>query len=265
MKNYPYIDEHAWALINGQVDGELNESEQKELAALLAGSEELREVHAELSSLAEYLHNVPKKAPPGYLHNAITSTVRLPVNKQVKEGKRGFSNWLTEHWLGPVFALTAGVLLTVGIYETSPESAHLTDTSNMSGTIVSPRPVQDGKLIDRLQISDNAISGSAEVRELGQDLLIDVVLNSSKNSEFKLAYVGSDLAFVGIASLQNQINSMSANPGLISVESTGQQHYTLRLRGTAGSVSTNTSPLKVDILVDENLVQQAELKAGNKN
>lgn len=263
MENYSHIDEHHWALINGQVDGELNASEQKELTALLASSEELREIHAELSSLAEYLHNAPEKVPPGYLRNAISSTVRLPLEKQANESRRGFSTWLTEHWLGPVFALTAGVLLTVGIYETSPDSISPTDTVSMSGTIVSSRPVQDGKLIDRFQINDNSINGSAEMRELGPDLVIDVVLNSSKQNEFKLDYADNDLAFVGLASLQNQISNMSVEPREISVESSGQQHYMLRFRATKGAASANPSPLKIDILVDKTLVQQAELKTGN--
>lgn len=263
MKDFSHIDEHVWALINGQVDGDLNGAEQKELTALLEGSQELREIHAELSSLSEFLHKVPEKAPPEYLQNAITSTVRLPLEKQASESRSGFSTWLTEHWLGPVFALTAGVLLTVGVYETSPDTISPTDTAAMSGAIVSPRQIQDSKLIDRLQINDNAINGSAEVRELGPDLLIDVVLNSSKPNEFKLDYADNDLAFVGLASLQNQISSMSVDLQEISVESIGQQHYTLRFRGTKGAVSANTSPLKIDILVDNNLVQQAELKTGN--
>lgn len=262
MERYSHIDEHVWALLNGQVDGELNESQQKELAALLASSEELREIYAELSSLAGYLQKVPEKAPPAYLHNAITSTVRLPFEKQANESGRGFT-WLTEHWLGPVFALTAGVLLTVGIYETNPEDASPTDTANMSGTIINTRPAQGGKLIDRIQIDDNAINGSAEVRQLGQDLLIDIVLSSSKESEFKLNYADNNLAFFGLASLQNQINNMSVDPREVSVKSAGQQHYTLRFRSAKGTVSASNGPLKVDVLVDENLVYQAELKTEN--
>lgn len=260
MKSYPHIDENVWALLNGQVDGELNASEQKELAALLAESEELRGIHAELASLSSYLHSVPDKAPPAYLRNAITSTVRLPIEKQ---GRRGFSNWLTEHWLGPVFALTAGVLLTVGVYETSPDTISPNDKATMSGTMINTQSAQNGKLVDSLQIKDADIIGSAVVRESGQDLWVEVVLDSAKKNEFRLDYANNGLAFVGLASLQNQIDGMSVDPQEISVESAGQQHFTLRFRNANGVAQAKTSPLKIDILVEDNLVQQAELKTRN--
>jgi hypothetical protein len=255
MKDYSYIDERSWALLNAQADAELSESEQHELDALLTESEELRDIQAELGSFIGCLNEVPEETPPAWLHNAITSTVRLPVESSGKAGRLSFSGWLA-----PVFALAAGVMLTVGVYETNLETMSSTDATNMSGTIINSRPSTNSQLIDSLTINGAEASGSAELRMSGQSFFIDVALNTTQPSAFMLDYSASDLAFIGFDISQNQVDGVLVGAGRLSVESTGEQHFTLKFQSPKSIASTNAQAFKIDILVNKSLVQQAELR-----
>lgn len=260
MKDYPNIDERAWVLLNGQVDGELSGSEQQELDALLVTSKELRTIHAELTGLSDYLQRVPEKVPPAYLHNAITSTVRLPVDESTVSGKRGFSTWLTDHWPGPAFALTAGILLTVGVYETNPDALDTTETANMSGTMVSPSSAQKGELLDRIQVGNNSVSGTAELRKSGREFLVYVQVDSEFPAEFTLDYAANGLEFMGVTSSKNQVNGIIVDQEKVTVEGKGQQRYTLVLRIPGEQSAANVAPLKVGLSVNNGQPYKAELK-----
>lgn len=256
MKDYANIDERAWLLINGQVDGELNDSEQQELDALLANSNELRTVLDDLTGLSDCLHQLPEKSPPAYLQNAITSTVRMPVDESKGRGKPAFFTWLTEHWLGPAFALTAGVMLTVGIYETNPDSS---DTTNMTGTMVSVDTVK-GELLDRVSVGDDGVSGTAALHKNGREFVIDVNLDSTQPAEFTINYAANGLEFVGVTSSKNRVDGVLVDQQKVTIEGHGQQQYTLRLRSKDTDMTAKSAPLQVALSVNNGTPQMAELK-----
>lgn len=264
MKDYPNMDERSWLLLNGQVDGELNAAEQQEFDALLAGSSELQTVHAELAGLNACLQQVPEKVLPPYLHKAITSTVRLPTDEPARSRKRGVSGWLTEHWLGPAFALAAGVLLTVGVYETSPDTLTAADTANMSGTITNPGAALKGMWLDRVELGANTVYGTAQLHKSGRDYLLDVQLNSDAAAKFTVAYAAHNLKFMGVTSSVNPVDEVTVDQQYVTVGSNGQQHYLLTLRSSGDSIAANQAPLKVSLSVNNGLPHQAELQTGKK-
>jgi len=257
MKDYPNIDERTWALLNGQVDGELSDNEQQELVALLANSKELQAIHAELTGLRDCLQQVPEKLPPAYLHNAIISTVRL---ESTGATRRNFSSWLTEHWLGPAFALTAGILLTVGVYETNPNAINVSDRAKMTGTIVNASSAIKGELLDRIQVGTNSISGTAELRRSGRDFLVDVQVDSELPAKFTLGYAANGLEFMGITSSKNPVEDVTIDQKQVTVEGEGQQHYTLILRNPGDQLAANAAPLIVGLSVESGKPHLAELK-----
>lgn len=259
MKDYANIDERAWLLINGQIDGELSDSEQQELDALLANSKELQVILEELTGLSDCLQQLPEKTPPAYLHNAITSTVRLPVGESASGKKHAFTSWLTEHWLGPAFALTAGIMLTVGIYETNPDSMSGPDTTNMTGTMVNAETAR-GELLDRVQVGDDHVFGTAQLHRSGRDFLIDVNLDSKQPAKFTLNYAANGLEFIGVTSSENRVDGVIVDKQRVIIEGNGQQQYTLRLRSPDDNLAANSGPLKVGLSVNNGLLYQAELK-----
>lgn len=263
MKDYPGIDERGWWLLNGQIDGELNDAEQQEFAALLADSRELQAVHAELAGLNTCLQQVPEKDPPPHLHNAIISTVRLPTDGSAHSKKQGFTTWLSGHWLGPFFALAAGVLLTVGVYENSPE-INTTDTANMSGTITNTSQAVKGMLLDRAEFGGNTVNGAVALHKSGRDYLLDVQLNSDSPAKFTVAYAANDLQFMGITSPANRVDEVIVDQQLVTVGGDGPQHYTLTLRSSGNSIAAHQLPLKVSLSVNNERPYQAELKTVRK-
>jgi len=255
-----HVDQHVLDLLNGSVDGELSVAEQAELDSLLAGSARARDLQEELKALAGILDELPEQVPPEYLHNAIISQVRLPVVADAEGQKSGlFSQWLAAPWMRTGLALAAGVMLTVGIYQTGSENLSPEDAARMTGTVVK---TPNGVLLDSTRFSAQAITGKAELRAKDGRLSIDVYLESDGMTVLNLGLTRQGLEFAGTSGLKNPADDVTVANGVISVSTSGQQHYELWLKCTAELDKGQSIPLILAFFADGVLVHEAELDSS---
>jgi len=255
------VDQHVLDLLNGSIDGELSTAEQAELDDLLAGSARVRELNTELRALTDTLDGVPEKQPPEYLHNAIISQVRLPVAADQKPGL--ISKWLAAPWMRTGLALAAGVLMTVGIYQTGSENLSPEDAARMTGTVLK-NPA--GVLLDSTRFQSGAMNGNAELRSKGGLLSIDIHLESDGEALFSLGFAGQSLELVSVNGLNNPEVDVAVSDDSVKVTGSGTQHYELLLRSTAESAANSESnppgPIALEFFADSVLVHEAELDSS---
>lgn len=258
------VDQHVLDLLNGSLDDELSVSERAELDTLLAGSARVRDLNNELRALADTLDGVPEQHPPGYLHNAIISQVRLPVSADLPGQKSGlFRQWLAAPWMRTGLALAAGVLMTVGIYQTGSENLSPEDVSRMTGTVMK-NPA--GVLLDSTRFHSSAMNGVAELRAKNGLLSIDIHLESDGEALFSLGFSGQSLELVSVNGLNNPEVDVAVSDDSVKVTGSGTQHYELLLRSTAVSAANlagnQPGPIALEFFAGSELVHAAELDSS---
>ena len=256
--NHPGIDQRVQYLLNGSIDGELNESELDELDGLLAGSDKLRKLSEELVVVTGLLDGLPEIEPPQYLQESIERQVRLPAQDNRVEPKQGFfRHWLPTHWLQTGFALAAGAVLTIGVYEMGSGPITREDATNLVGTVAKSQAADQGELLDNIPIRSNTLNGRVEFRHLEDFLILDVQLSSAGSSEIVVNLAGQGLEFEDIIRKKDHKDIVSVIDSSIKVTSIGDQNYILKLRRT--SVTQQAGPLELEFFIDNTLVHEAEL------
>ncbi len=256
------VDQHSLNLLNRGIDGELSTAERAELDELLSKSADLRVVSEALKSLTSTLDGLPEREPPEYLHNVIMSRVlasqeQAPLAKSSESNKPGlFSAWLSAPWARTGLAVAAGLVLTVGIYRTGSENLSPEDTSSMTGTIMKDLK---GTLLDSTQFNTKWMNGKADLLRKSGFLLVDVYLKSDGQTVTNLDFSGQGLEYAGINGLQGQTGDVVTENGLVSVSSSGQQHYELWLKHTADFQVDSQTPLRLEFFANDVLVHEAEL------
>lgn len=257
-------EQHVLNLLNGSVDGELSAAEQAELDELLANSAHVRAMNEELKALAGVLDGLPEREPPEYLHHVITSQAittisrgRLPAVGGAQGDKPGsFRRWLAMPWMRTGLGVTAGLLLTVSIYQTGSENLSPADTSDMTGTVMkNPR----GALLDSTRFNAEALNGKAELRYKDGLLSVDVYLESDGRAALNLDLSGQDLQYAGIIGLPDQAGNVAVADDSISVAGSGLQHYAVLLKRKVEVPGGNPGPLRLEFFADNVLIHKAEL------
>ncbi len=253
------VDQHVLDLLNRSIDGELSTTEQDELDRHIATSPAVRNLDMELRVVTRMLDELPQVDPPQYLQETIERQVRLPAQSTTGLGKPGvLGSWLNKNWLRTGFALAAGVLLTVSVYEMGSEPITATDNASLTGTIAK-RDVsgQQGVLLDRVSLATDRLNGLVELRHKGELLTLDVQLTSDGPSELVVNFAGRGLEFDGVTRLQDPVETVSVVDGVIHFSSPGEQRYTVNLRRI--SMARQNAPLVLEFFSNSELVQQAEL------
>ncbi len=259
----PLIDQHVYDLLNGSVDGELNATEQAELDRLMASSEQVRDLNEELTAISSLLDQVPEREPPDYLQNVIEKQVRLPVVNNASDGKHGlFGSWLNSNWLRTGFALAAGVVLTVGVYEMGSEPISDQDSANMVGTMVKNPLTNQEDILGSILLNTDVLSGVVELRNTDELFVLDIQLNSDGPAEVVVNFSKRGLAFEDITPMQDDRGVINESDGSVNLISSGEQHYTMRLRRT--SVHEQTKPLNLKFFANNKLVREAELSVSQQ-
>lgn len=258
MSDQKHIDQRILDLVNAGIDGELNQIEQKELDILMAGSEEVRDISKELETFSRLLEDLPDLEPPVHLQESIERQIRLPL--QSEEKNQGFfGSWLSAHWLRTGFALAAGVLLTVGIYEMGSEPISDMDASSLAGTIVKSQSSDQDELLDSIHISTDTLNGQVELSRRDDLFTLDVKLLSDGPTGVNVNFADRGLDFEGIIRIQDSNDVVSVEDGTIMVSSSGEQHYSLKLRRTVNATGQKATPLELEFFANDALVHQAEL------
>lgn len=251
-------DQRLQYLLNGSLDGELSATEKDEFDGVLESSGKVRNLYGELKAVTGLLDDLPEHEPPHYLQNAIESQIRLPVPGTGNENKQGFfGSWLPAHWLGTGFAVAAGMILTIGVYELGSEPISPGDSARMVGTVVKNPAAAQGKLIDSIHIYTQTLNGLVELHNKDDLLSLNVQLNWDGPTEVIVNLAGHELQFAGITREQDRNDVVSSEDGSIKVVSSGEQRYILKLRRT--SATQSDEPLKLEFFANNSLVHAAEL------
>ncbi len=263
MSEHKHIDQHAEELLNGGVDGVLSAAEQDELNSLLAGSAQLRGLNEELKTFTGLLDGLQEVEPPPYLQESIERQIRLPVQSNQHEEKQGFfGTWLPAHWLRTGFALAAGAVLTVSIYELGSGPMTAEDATNLVGTVVKNQVDEQGELLDSIHIFSDTLSGRVELRKKDDLFTLDVQLNSDGPTQVVVDYAGRGLEFEGITRMQDQNDAVSIVDGSVNVASSGEKRYTLNLRRTTNAEGQKIAPLRLEFFANNTLVHEARLSVS---
>jgi hypothetical protein len=258
----PQIDQGILELLYGSIDGELDAAQQGELDSLLAGSKQVRDLDKDLRSFIQISDDVPERKAPEYLQDAIERQIRLPVPGDGFAEKQGFlRSWLPTHWLQTGFALTAGVVLTIGVYEMGSGPMTAEDTANMVGTVVQS-PASQGELLDSVNINTDGLNGVAELRNQGELFTLDVELTSVASTELVVHLSGKGFAFEGISRKQAAETAVSVGQDTINITSIGTQRYILSLRRIPGTEIS--SPLDLEFFANDALVHETALVTAKK-
>ena len=258
MSEQKHIDQRTLDLLNGGIDGVLNPMEQQELDGLLEGSEEVRDLRKELETFCQLLEDLPGLEPPPYLQESIERQIRLPV--QNVEKKQGFfSTWLSAHWLRTGVALTAGVLLTVGVYEMGSGPISDLDKTRLVGTMVKSQSSDQNELLDSIHIYTDTLNGRVELRKKDDMFMLDVQLESAGTIGVNVNYAGRGLEFEGIIRMQDGNDVVSVVDGSINVASSSAKRYSLKLRRSLDAANMQFTPLELEFFANDTMVHQAEL------
>ena len=260
------IDQRTRDLLNGGVDGELDSGEQVELDGLLAESTKLNDQNKELKSLAGLLDNLPEVEPPTYLQESIERQIRLPAHSSgFKEKKGTFATWLPAHWMRTGFALAAGAVLTITIYEMGAKPLSVGDFSNLSGTIAKQQASNQGALLDSADILTDTLTGSAELRSQGDLITLDVQLISDGPTQVVVDFADRGLEFIGVSHVQDRQDVVSVVDGSVKIAITGEQRYTMNLRKSSDYQLQSTEPLELEFFSNDLLVHEAELRVSQQD
>ncbi len=254
------VDQHILHLLNSSIDGEISATEQDELDRLLIASLEVRNLNDELRMVTRLLDEVQKVDPPEYLQDSIERQVRLPMQGHAGSKKSGFlgNGWLSANWLRTGFALAAGVVVTIGVYEMGSEPITPRDSTSMVGTMANRGSAdQPGALLDSIQLNTVKLNGLVELRNKDELFTLDLHLRSDEPTEVVINFADRGLEFDGVGGKQADDDSVSVVDGSVHLASKGEQHYTVRLRRT--SAAAQIAPLDVNFFASNDLILQAKL------
>jgi len=187
------LSDRAMYLINAGIDGELASGEQAELDALLESSAEARAMKAELQKLANMLEAEPRQSPPPELTGHILDRLApKPAPFAV------WSQLMTPFRPVPVgLAFAAGLLLTMTAYHNGENTQHLTDTGNMTGTML-PRAAQSGSMVDSFRVEHTGLAGTVSLLKREGGLVLEFDLESGSPMEIDISLDDAGLVFGGI-------------------------------------------------------------------
>lgn len=253
------VDEHVLDLLNRRIDGELSSAEQDELDLLIATSAVVRDFYEQLCAVTRMLDELPQVEPPRYLQETIERQVRLPSQGTRGPGKpRWLAGGLNTNWLRTGFALAAGVILTVSVYEMGSGPMTATDNARLTGTIAkSDITGQKGVLLDSVSLANEGLNGLVELHRDGDLLTLDIQLTAVGLSELVVNYGGRGLEFDGVTRLQDPVETVSVDDSAIHLASHGEQRYTISLRRI--TAAQQDAPLLLDFFANSELIQRAEL------
>lgn len=220
------IDERIQALINADLDGELDAAGQAELQKAFAASDEARKLYEDLIVMNEALGRMVREPTPLGLREAIMSAVRaLPAPKRrvvAFPALQGRRREVTK--VG--FALAAGVALgAVGLYLFQPQPAGF-DPTLLSGAMV--RGPDEAEAAN-LRIETPAVQGTATLYEGDGVVVLQFDLESPAPVAVNAAYDGAGLRLMGFAQGAVQDADIRSSQGTVGYVNQGDQRFVVYL------------------------------------
>jgi len=222
------IDERIKELVQAGVDGELGSQEQAELDAVLAESAEARQLREELLGLNSLLDDVAPPDWPEGLHRRIVERIELP------RAKAGLPAVLSRLGLVPGFvryglAAAAGLVLTVGIYESQRDSLVEHDIGSMVGTIMRNDRAAVEETLDALIFDLDQVSSAVRLQRRDGALVLDVLLDAKDPVDITVDFTSDGLQFDAIVQTRNELQSIEFADQSIRIKGHGQHHFAVLL------------------------------------
>ncbi len=187
------LDQTQLALIQAEIDGELNDQQRAELSRQLLADPTLRAAREEMRRLCRALDGLPEAEPPVELRAEILAALPQIYPRRTRAA------WPVVSWR--YAAVLAGVLLTGAIVFRTMDFGQSPAATEMAGTLVSPHA---GMTVDMVQLSPGAVSGRVSLIRDGTELGLALELTTSAPVDVLIASGGHSMRVNGLGSQGSQ-------------------------------------------------------------
>jgi hypothetical protein len=243
------IERRALELMNLAIDGVATPSQRTELESYFAIHPEARSYFEALSQMSRRLDADPMADPPAELEPRILNTInQLPARAPAQAEPR-FPAWLKSFlaprlrpWSTFGLGLAAGIFLFAAIQYGRPDFwdvARDIDASNMSGSIVRKgAPENDPVALIPIETTSGTASGSLAARDDGENVRVDIVLQSTVAVEWLLSFDADALTLLRVDRQGVATHAFAANRSSVRGLHTGEGGVTLVFSGPAEAANT---------------------------
>lgn len=241
------IDERHTTLIQRAVDGELSAIERDELNVILSESSGAQELYGQLTRIAQLRDATPTVDAPGDLKSSVMRSIDPDRYRYITFGARlsRVLDLMSALWSRQLaFGLATGAVLGLGlsvVVDLGPLSE--AERESTSGALVPAMvSVEPTRIFDQ-DIEADQVTGRLFVDRSGQLYSFQFNIESGIDATVELSYDSDSWV---VRSIQQQgLRSMSASssPGLVHIEHSGKNEYTITLE------ALNSSPDHVECMV----------------
>jgi hypothetical protein len=228
------IDEKYTALMNADIDGDIQPDEKAELEAFLAASEAGRALQDELRSLCATLDAEDMIDTPPHLRHVVMNALPDPrPNVSPAAEAPGFWQAL---FAVPALRYTAtfaaGIILAVAIVDSAQiQQSAFNEVTGLVGTMSDAGDIAP---VASTVINKAAVAGTITLRRADPILIIDFDLSTNGPIDIVASYDDKSVWFNGFAQLESTGTSISADGGQIRIQVDGKRRYAVYLHN-AGS------------------------------
>jgi len=224
------IDEKYTALMNADIDGDIQADEKAELEAFLAESEAGRALQDELRSLCSTLDAEDMIDTPPHLRHVVMNA--LPAPGPAAESPGFWQSLFAVPALRYTATFAAGVILAVAIVDSGQiQQSAFNEVTSLVGTM---SDASDIAPVASTVINKAAVAGTITLRRADPILIIDFDLSTNGPIDIVATYDDKSVWFNGFAQLESTGTSISADGGQIRIQVDGKRRYAVYLHN-AGS------------------------------
>ena len=245
------LEERTLHLINTDIDGELTAAERAELDVILESSSEGREMRVELLRLSNLLDSLPEQSPPPDLSKRILNNL-APPPRASNFSLSGLFASFQPATAGMAFA--AGLLLTVGFYELSPNGRSSSETASMVGTMVASQPGSHDLIKNDVLLKGDGFSGTVSLRNNEGVYILNFDLDSKDMTEIEVGLDRTGLSFGGFAETVSDADkvfeTVTMSGGTLRVVNQGRQQFAVFLRVNSPEQAIDAGSITIDFSRD---------------
>jgi hypothetical protein len=245
------LEERTLHLINADIDGELTPDEREDLDVILESSSDARAMKAELLRLSNLLDNQPEQLPPSDLSKQILNKLAPPPRASNFSLSSLFASFQPAT-AGLAFA--AGLLMTVGFYELSPNGQSLSETASMVGTMVASQSGSQDLLKNDVLLKGDGFSGTVSLRSNDGVYILNFDLDSRDLTEIEVGLDRTGLSFGGFAETHSDADkvfeTVTMSGGTLHVVNQGRQQFAVFLRVNSPEQAIDAGSITIDFSSD---------------
>lgn len=250
------INERTTELIHSGLDGELRGSEQSELNSALEASAEARAYLKGLEAFSDLLDGEEALELPDGLHLKIVDSIQLPR-------KKSFSFTAIPGFVRYGLAAAAGLVLTVGVYESQQGGSEgmdfTTDVGSMVGTIMRNDRAEVEETLDTLIFDLEQVSSAIRLQRRDGQLVLDVLLDAKDPVDITVDFTSDGLKFDAIAQTQSELKSIEFADQAIQVKGHGRHHFAVLLHRDSDRAESSQASIALRFTSNGELLKEGSL------